>query len=459
MGDQPSSSVKLASAVVADARRGPGRFTISLPTAKLLLAGLILPNLLSLATFLSIIDIGLPPRTSAIVLYGVIAISARKLPFGLIVALYLGILAFDLVWTISLMFGLAPTEFLIAMEHAQRVHLFSSPLYVGLMATICVTTVMSLMLLRRREDMVQGNAYVLFAAVIVAAAIDLAANTSAHFNYNAMFGRDQPVISAADVSGFTNVVGSNGRNVIVVVVESFGYLIDENARARVAAPLSDPRIVAAYTVTSGHAEYFGSTTAGEMRELCDTRTPYNVFANQSGAQCLPAVLRSKGYFTLAIHGFSSGMFERRDWYPKVGFNQTMFGDELQQQLPRRCGNAFRSVCDADLPPLIARQAAKAKGPRFIYWLTLNTHIPVATGDATANFGCVTGRPEFSPPAVCRMIELWNDLFSAVGQLAVDPELGPSEILIVGDHAPPLWSKRGRGRFAPGQVAWYRLTPR
>jgi hypothetical protein len=31
--------------------------------------------------------------------------------------------------------------------------------------------------------------------------------------------------------------------------------------------------------------------------------------------------------------------------------------------------------------------------------------------------------------------------------------------VVGDHAPPLWSKRGRAQFAPGQVAWYRLKPR
>lgn len=436
-----------------------GRLKISSPTAKLLLAGLILPNLLSLATFLSIIDIGLPPRTSAIAFYGVIAISARKIPFGLTVALYLGVLAFDLVWTISLMFGLAPTEFLMAMEHAQRVHLFSSSLYVGLTATICITTIVSLMLLRRREEMVRGNACGLFAGVIALVGVDLAANTSAHFNYNAMFGRDRPVSSAMEVSGFVEAAGSNGRNVIVVVVESLGYLIEPNARERIAAPLSDPRIVADYTVTSGQAEYFGSTTAGEMRELCRTRTPYNEFANQSGAQCLPAALRGKGYSTFAIHGFSSGMFERREWYPKVGFDQMMFGDELLQKLPRRCGNAFRSVCDADLPPLIAKEAAKAKGPRFIYWLTLNTHIPVAPGDATANFGCTTEQPEFSPSSVCRMIELWNDLFSAVGQLAVDPALGPSEILIVGDHAPPLWSKRGRGRFAPGQVAWYRLTPR
>jgi hypothetical protein len=47
----------------------------------------------------------------------------------------------------------------------------------------------------------------------------------------------------------------------------------------------------------------------------------------------------------------------------------------------------------------------------------------------------------------------------VARIARDPAVGPADILVVGDHAPPLWSKRGRAEFAPGQVAWYRLQPR
>ena len=58
-----------------------------------------------------------------------------------------------------------------------------------------------------------------------------------------------------------------------------------------------------------------------------------------------------------------------------------------------------------------------------------------------------------------MAELWHDVFAAVARIARDPAVGPADILLVGDHAPPLWSKRGRAEFAPGQVAWYRLQPR
>jgi hypothetical protein len=58
-----------------------------------------------------------------------------------------------------------------------------------------------------------------------------------------------------------------------------------------------------------------------------------------------------------------------------------------------------------------------------------------------------------------MAELWRDVFASVARLALDPRIGPAEIVMVGDHAPPFWSRQARGQFEPGKVAWYRLTPR
>jgi hypothetical protein len=51
------------------------------------------------------------------------------------------------------------------------------------------------------------------------------------------------------------------------------------------------------------------------------------------------------------------------------------------------------------------------------------------------------------------------VFEGVSKLALDPSIGPADIIIVGDHSPPLWSRRARAQFEPGLVAWYRLTPR
>ncbi|KIZ38195.1 MULTISPECIES: sulfatase-like hydrolase/transferase [Rhodopseudomonas] len=429
------------------------------PTISLLLAGLLLPNLSSIATTLSLIDLGLPPRTAAILLYGVVALIARRSAPALTCVLFLAVLAFDLIWTIALMFGLAPSELLTALEFAQRINILSSPLYVALLASVVLTSVLSLRLLMQRETMARGNPYVFFGAMLALAAADAAVNTSSYFDYNALFGGGRTMQSAVTESGFGAVAGRNHRNVVVVMVESLGYLVDQDGREAIAAPLRAPRIAARYDVTSGRTGYYGSTTAGEMRELCGTRLPYTDVAANATLSCLPAELRARGYSTLAFHGFSSGMFGRKQWYPKIGFSESYFAKDLLPASARLCGGTFRGACDADLTPRIVKRAARRAGPRLIYWLTLNTHFPVAPGDARTDLGCGGEDSPFATPAVCQMAELWHDLFTAVADLALDPAVAPAEILIVGDHAPPLWSKRSRDEFAPGQVAWYRLTPR
>ena len=164
-----------------------------------------------------------------------------------------------------------------------------------------------------------------------------------------------------------------------------------------------------------------------MRELCDTRQPYMEFSKANGTSCLPARLRTRGYTTMAVHAFHHSMFERDEWYPVIGFEKEVFGEKLMNMTHRLCGNAFRGVCDADLPPMIAQQAAFSKKPKFIYWLTLNTHIPVAPGQALANFGCQKDAGIFRHIHVCEMAELWHDVFEGVSKLALDPSIGPADI--------------------------------
>jgi len=432
------------------------------PNMALLGAGLLLPNVLSLATLGSFIDVGLPPRTGCILLYAILAVCARRLPFALTAILFIALLSFDMVFTLSLMFGLAPSELLVALDHAKRINFFASPLYISLIAVMLTTTAATLYMLSRRAKLLQGNIYLLLGVTVVIAGLDFVTNVSAHYQYGSMFGRNVPVVSAADVSGFNAVAGTNGRNVVLVVVESLGYMIDPKDRALIDSPLSDPRIAQKYKVTSGTATYYGSTTAGEMRELCHTRKFYADYAPKYGFSCLPELLHRRGYESVALHAFSGGMFERKFWYPRLGFDKEIFGQQILKQTHRMCGGAFRGACDADMAPVIVN-AAKRLGPtdrpRFIYWLTLNTHIPVEPGDARTHFDCAGLGNPFHQGTVCRMAELWHDFFNTLTQVALDPTIGPAEILVVGDHAPPLWSKRGRSMFEAGKVAWYRLTPR
>jgi Sulfatase len=435
------------------------RWLFRSPTAVLLGAGLLLPNLLSLATLGSVIDVGLPPRTGCILLYATLAVCARMIPFFLTAILYLAILTFDIVWTLSVSFGMRPHDLMAAVDQARRVHVLESPLYVALICVMAATTLSALFLLSRRAQLARGNIIVLFGAGLALAAADYVSNADPHYYYGGMFGRNVPVVSAADASGFRAVAGANGHNVVLVVVESLGNLLDADARARIVAPIYQPPITEKYNVSYGRIVYYGSTTSAEMRELCETRAPYSEFTKTSGGSCLPEQMHKRGYATTAVHGFYSGMFERNQWYPRIGFDKMEFGEMLVPQIKRLCGRTFRGACDADLPPLIERAAAETTRPKFIYWLTLNTHIPVVPGEALTKFGCERENNGFGLPRVCRMAELWHDVFNAVAQLALDPSIGPAEILVVGDHAPPLWSKKGRAEFEAGKVPWYRLTPR
>jgi phosphoglycerol transferase MdoB-like AlkP superfamily enzyme len=317
----------------------------------------------------------------------------------------------------------------------------------------------TLWLLYRRETLLRANIVAMFAAALMFAGVDFMTNVSPHYQFGTLLGRNVPIESAAAKSGFNTIAGANGRNVILVMVEGLGYLGDPTARRQVDSPLFEPYVTDKYRISTGNVIYYGSTTSGEMRELCDTREPYTEFTKTNGTSCLPARLRTHGYATMAVHAFHHSMFERDEWYPVVGFDKELFGEELVKVTRRLCGNAFRGVCDADLPPIIAKEAAVSKKPKFIYWLTLNTHIPVAPGQALADFGCKKDAGIFRHVHVCEMAELWHDVFASVSKLALDPSLGPADILIVGDHSPPLWSRQARAQFEPGLVAWYRLTPR
>lgn len=458
----PAPRIAVWSTLAAPLRAGWARLAPHLPAAPnlaLFAAGLLLPNLMSIATLGSFVDIGLPPRTACILLYAALAMTARCIPFALTTVLFVAILAFDIVWTLSVSFGLRPHDLLTALDYAQRVHVFQSPLYIAFIGILAATSIGTLWLLSHRDRLRQGNIAALLACAIALAGADYIASSSPYYAFGATLGHDVPVQSAISDSGFGTVAGVDGRNAVLVVVESLGLFDDPNARARIVTPFSDPRLEQKYKVTSGSIVYYGSTTSAEMRELCNTRAPYAEFVPVGGASCLPEHLRRRGYATIAVHGFNRGFFDRAAWYPIVGFDKELFGSALARRTKRMCGGAFRGPCDADLPPVIAAEASIGGKPKFIYWLTLNTHIPVVPGEAQTDYHCRRDPGVFGHIEVCRMAELWHDVFDAVARLALDPRIGPADILVVGDHAPPLWSKRGRAQFTPGRVPWYRLTPR
>ena len=429
----------------------------SSPTLFLCVAAVALPNALSLGALIA--GIGMPPRSTAIVCYATVALIARIAPPAVTIALYLATAAYDAIATIALLFNLAPSEIGLALHLSAEMKLFASPLYAGLSIGLAVLVGVNIAVLTlQRERLRRGNPVVMMGVALAFAAVDFIANTSAHYHYGTLYSAGKPMESAAEASGFrTAALSGSKRHVLLVMIEALGHFADPAHQALLLRPFQERSLLERYSVTSGSTTYYGSTTAAEMRELCNTREPYQALLAGKELRCLPEQMAALGYRTTSLHNFTSAFFGRDQWYPKLGFERRLFASDLAGTVHRLCGGPFRGPCDVDVVPFISRQLRQADKPTLFYWMTLSTHVPIAPGEGTPRLGCEPNGGRIGHVEVCHMTEMWIDLAEAIARLAL--ELPDTEILLVGDHAPPLWSKAGRARFTPGQVMWVRLTPR
>ena len=173
------------------------------------------------------------------------------------------------------------------------------------------------------------------------------------------------------------------------------------------------------------------------------------FPEPSGrALCLPTRLRAAGYEMVALHGFTKDLFGRSRWYPHVGLPSIYFREELPViGLSSVCGNVFPGICDDEIGRYIGRLLHAQPSPRLIYWLTLNSHVPafLETGEPDI-FLCTDRGGPFADISVCRLATKCRAVMKAVSRMATDPANTNVEFLIVGDHAPPIFSRKGRRMF-------------
>ena len=247
-------------------------------------------------------------------------------------------------------------------------------------------------------------------------------------------------------------------NTVLIVVESWGQLRDAAAEATVIAPLT--ALGDRYEITTGLVPFAGGTTRGELRELCNLDLDYRLIEPDSKLDCLPKRFASHGYSITAIHGFSAMMFYRYQWWPRVGLTNTIFGQDLfRMGYHSSCGSVFNGICDSNITAFIGdRLSQKGSGHQFIYWMTINTHLPVPVDMAAhAPFPCqliAHGTME-----ACMQAGLLRQLFSEIASMIHRSDIPPTEFLLVGDHAPPFGSSQSRDTFIAQQVPYILLTPR
>ncbi|MGB8602194.1 MAG: sulfatase-like hydrolase/transferase, partial [Rhizomicrobium sp.] len=251
----------------------------------------------------------------------------------------------------------------------------------------------------------------------------------------------------------------SNENLVLILVESWGDTPRRpDVQQTILAPILTPRLTASYTLQRGTVPFHGSTTHAELRELCGVDGNFRKITSRSTLQCLPDVLAKGGYAVHGYHGFSYDMFARNRWWPLIGIPpQNMhFMEQIEPQHPdRKCGMAFRGICDADI---IAdtQSVLHSKQKAFVYILTLNSHLPITIDDKDlARIPCQRLKLDESQ---CALAVSWHIVMSAVAKLA-GSSINPTRFVVVGDHAPPLWSSASAGLFDQKLVPYFILAPR
>jgi len=248
-------------------------------------------------------------------------------------------------------------------------------------------------------------------------------------------------------------VSPKNNRLLLIVNESWGVAKNSELTAALLDTLVTSPVVE--SVSQGELPFVGATVAGELRELCRlTPNHFNLKDVSVGFEdCLPNRLSEMGYSTRAMHGAVGLMYDRLHWYPHAGFQQSTFFES--KTWPERC-YSFPGACDLDLMDELKSEFA-LPGKRFMYWLTLNTHSVYDLRDLRlppldcSRYGVAEDTES------CRNFRLQAQFFQGLAKTLSDGRMKGVEVLIVGDHSPPVFNIEEKNNyFSEGKVSWLHL---
>jgi hypothetical protein len=260
---------------------------------------------------------------------------------------------------------------------------------------------------------------------------------------------------AEDLNAIESWATSQGGNILVVIVESLGVHRSETLRLWLTQQLLGEAVSARWMTKQDVVAFKGSTTAGELRSLCGLSMHYLRLTDELASGCLPRRLKSMGYATFGLHGFTGHMFDRYGWWPLIGIDNLAFAGEFESH-PHMCGGAFRGLCDT---ALIDEGFRQLEGPsKFVYVLTLNTHLPLMAAEVPPELRVLCDA-DGTGESVCQLIAQHGALFAHIRQ-KLEGLTGPLPLLrIVGDHAPPFVRNDARSQFSATTVPRITLIPK
>lgn len=411
-----------------------------------------------------------PSRTLFVLLVSSVCFVGLFVHRAVFFVLLLAVMSLDALVFVSSYFQMPVPMLLDSMRYATNLNVWNSLSYLAVITALLAAFTLTYTVVRKAGTNRSAVNLTVFVVLLFSyAGVDWWANSVPQKYVRAMRSFSEsyvPIETSASRSSDleAHFRDAEVRNVLFVMVEGLGAFSSKKLRDAVWQPLLQKDIAEKYTVETGRTVYFGSTTSGEARELCNLKADYRDFRSRDSADCLPTHAAQAGYKTASFHAFTGTFFERFDWYPKIGFQEMNFlesnaGIDLGKgETLGHCGITFRGLCDTDVAGAVEAFLLNDPAERkFAYWLTLNSHKPVAPGEVPARLGCNDGGI-FGDRELCLMAEQWLHVSYLVRDIAMDKQLAQTDIVLVGDHHPPLFTRSARGLFEPGKVAWLHLKP-
>ncbi|WP_308911928.1 sulfatase-like hydrolase/transferase [Pseudokordiimonas caeni] len=439
-------------ATASDSRRPVGNFIY-------ILACLVICNL----PFVGFYIIGTDSRMNYIALYTVLGILAARRINPWLVATLWSALVLDLLSTGARVFSFTLLELAGALKFLPMLAPSEGiAFYLPFLAIILSGVLLTFAAYRYRPLNPDRLAVPFTMITFTLAGGEYFSLQSIHYDLGKTLGPSEEFQSASLDTGFEQraiTLPDNGK-VLMVMVESYGEYKDVAIRDIVSAPLFSETISSRFNIQTGSTTFLGHTTDAEMRELCGTWEKYSDLEDverPSFGTCMPHRLLEAGVETVAIHNFRGRMFDRRDWYPKIGITRASFYENMYKLGMAECRGVFLGPCDPDVLDKVVAPELTSDGKRFVYFLTLTGHLPFVATEADTPFACGAKGAAISDYQACQQANYIHHFLDRLAETVARADEDLTTILIVGDHEPPFMKRDAKQLFNPKIVPWFYLT--
>ncbi len=414
----------------------------------------LVPNMVVIALW----PIGGPNMSAGIFLGGIFALFVSQSPSRIIRSIGVVLLfAYLLAEYIAKSFELGISKVLRSLDYLREVDIFEAPEYVAAALVLALSLLLAVIYAPRTEKLTQFQQKLLaVAAFSILINIDLVVTAETRGSYKVSAPPGTPISSAVLETGIDPDT-LKSRNLVVIMVELLGVPKDSHDKAIMDRIWDPARWSDRYDVRRGTTPYFGSTTNGELRELCAVWADHTNY-DFGNAHCLPQKFVDSGFETIAMHSFIGNFFDRKEWYPRIGFQRTIFARDLVALGAAPCSGVFPGACDTDVPKVIAAELKKGGKRKLIYWLTVNAHLPIGSSTDLKTDHCDIGEAAWQDrfPMLCRSYKVHQLVANAITRQIMDPGFPDADVLIVGDHMPPFFQRSIRTRFDAVDVPYIYL---